>query len=134
MQFIFDMKYAFLVVMGGIQIEAQNIAKFQTLEDCDGDWHSLLKSLDTDSPTFNPRMRLQLTPRGVVDLTEQGHWVYIPGDKINDKSKANGLQKTLVLLQVTYMMLTCITRQAFGLTLTLLEIHTMVHVICAIGL
>ena len=53
---------------------------------------------------------------------------------IDDRSKANVLGKALVCLQITWMLVECIARKAAGLPLTLLEIHTFVHVVCAISL
>jgi hypothetical protein len=59
-------------------------------------------------------------------------WVYIPKTKIDAKRKADPIQKALVLLQASWLALQCVTRRAYGLPLTLLEVHTMVGVVCAI--
>ena len=77
------------------------------------------------------RISFALTPRGVLDLCKHGCWVYIPKTRINARSKADQIQKALVLLQVSWMMLQCIARKAYGLPLALLEVHIMVHVVCA---
>jgi hypothetical protein len=76
--------------------------------------------------------RLRLTPEGVLQLAEDGHFLEIPRSKIDDKSKADTISKILVMTQVAWMAMQCITRKAYGLPLTLLEVHTMVHVVCAV--
>jgi len=79
-----------------------------------------------------PPIVLPLSTR-LVDLLARGNLgVNISRAKIDDKSKANTVQKCLVLIQVCWMATQCIARKAIGLPLTLLEIHTMVHVICAV--
>ncbi|KAI1614041.1 hypothetical protein EDD36DRAFT_417890 [Exophiala viscosa] len=50
---------------------------------------------------------------------------------IRDKSKADNLSKVLVILQVSWTFLQCISRQASGYPLTLLEVHILVHAACA---
>jgi hypothetical protein len=78
--------------------------------------------------------RLRLTTAGVLQLARDGHFLRIPRSKIDDKSKADVIQKILVMTQVTWMATQCIARKIYGLPLTLLEIHTMVHVVCAVVL
>lgn len=72
---------------------------------------------------------LILVKRGEINLPNVLKATYI-----DDRSKANILQKALILIQVSWMALQCIVRKAQGLPITLLEIHTMVHVICALML
>ena len=73
-----------------------------------------------------------LSAKGVYQLAKCGHFVNIPDAKIQDKSKSNELQKCLVVFQVAWMAMQCIARKSYGLPLTLLEVHTMVHVVCAL--
>jgi hypothetical protein len=75
-----------------------------------------------------------LRPRGLLHLARQGHFLDIPEDTIRDKSKADILAKGLVCCQVTRMVVQCIARKASGLPVTLLEVHTMVHVVCALSM
>ncbi len=77
---------------------------------------------------------MHLSPEGVIRLAERGCWLYIKPEKIAAKTKADVLQKALVLLQVSYAATSCIARRAYGLPFTLLEVHTMVHVICAVAM
>ncbi|KAK3343474.1 hypothetical protein B0T25DRAFT_554405 [Lasiosphaeria hispida] len=83
------------------------------------------------SPGSLPVLRT-LSPNGVRKLAAANPTpLKIPVSTIEDRSKADTIQKGLVLLQVAWMALQCITRKALGLPLTLLELHTMVHVVCA---
>jgi hypothetical protein len=75
---------------------------------------------------------LRLSVEGVLQLAKLGHFIQIPRSKIDDKSKADTLQKFLVMTQVIWMATQCIVRKAYGLPLSLLEVHTMVHVVCAL--
>jgi hypothetical protein len=101
----FDLKYGLFVVMGGFEVSVSEV--YDDLEKVHRQMASFnLLSWDT------PSMFQMRTSR--------------------DKGKANLIQKSLVMLQVTWMATQCITRRAYGLPLTLLEIHTMVHVICAL--
>ena len=129
------MKYAFFVVMGGVRIEASKISRFLSRHDIDttSEWARMPE--DRKLALFSgqtPKQTLLLNPQGILDLSSCGCWVYISKLKINAKSKADPIQKTLVLLQVSCMIVQCIVRRTYGLPLTLLEVHTMVHVICAI--
>ncbi|KAK3681005.1 hypothetical protein B0T22DRAFT_495010 [Podospora appendiculata] len=57
-----------------------------------------------------------------------------PSEHIEDRSKANTIQKALVLTQVGWMALQCIVKKAQGFPISLLEIHTFFHVVCAVAL
>lgn len=134
-EFKFTLSYAFFVVMGGVHIERSRIARFLsrqgidrsfTLDGTTGDVRDeLLFSEDS-------RATLPLKPQGVLDLCKYDCWVYVSKTKIDARSKADQIQKALVLLQVSWMVLQCIARRAYGLPLALLEVHIMVHVVCAV--
>ncbi|KAK3902098.1 hypothetical protein C8A05DRAFT_34225 [Staphylotrichum tortipilum] len=102
----FDLKYGFFVAMGGFEL-------------------AMADDPDERIRTLSPEGLLKLA---AVDMAP----FMIPRSRIEDRSKADTLQKALVLLQVSWMMLQCIARKAYGLPLTLLELHTMVHVVCAV--
>ncbi|KAF4965154.1 hypothetical protein FSARC_7021 [Fusarium sarcochroum] len=113
----FDIKYGFFVIMGGLEVDVRKFEHF--------------------TAHWAPRGTLQsgtlrLSVNGVLQLARLGHFLPIPRSKINDKSKADTLQKVFVMTQVTWMATQCIVRKAYGVPISLLEIHTMVHVICAI--
>ena len=73
-----------------------------------------------------------LTPDAVIEFARRGIFFDITLGMISDKSKANLLGKGLVCLQVIWFLIQCIARAAAGYPLALLEVHTMVHVICAL--
>jgi hypothetical protein len=75
---------------------------------------------------------LRLSVNGVLQLARLGHFIHIPALVIDDKSKADTLQKFLIIAQVIWMATQCIVRKVYGLPVSLLEIHTMVHVVCAL--
>lgn len=104
-----DLTYCFFVVMGGVEV--RNIQPFASRR--------------------NQRPFLPISPETMLWLAKLGHRIRIEPKRINDKSKADAIQKCLVLFQATWMAVQCITRRAYGLPLTLLEVHTMVHVLCA---
>jgi hypothetical protein len=80
------------------------------------------------------RPRLNLTAEGVRLLSFMGRLPDVPENQIADKSKADGLAKFLVVLQAGWMTLQTIARVHQGLPVTLLEINTMGHVVCAFAL
>lgn len=51
---------------------------------------------------------------------------------IQDKSKANGLAKTLVCLQAIWFCIQCIVRLTQGLTISLLELNTFAYALCTL--
>ena len=80
------------------------------------------------------KARLILTPRALYELATKEPTT-IPNlteEEIRDKSKANGLAKTLVCLQALWFCAQCLSRLAQGLTISLLELNTFGHSICAL--
>ncbi|KAF7536808.1 hypothetical protein G7054_g4235 [Neopestalotiopsis clavispora] len=171
--FVFDMRYSFFVVMGGLQISYEDIATdwgifrgapeerptaplrswnsgaengqqedsrlyedwYERVQQWQEDHHREWNARPYGRDAFNhTRPTRRLSSRGVVDLARLGHFIYIPRETIEDKSKQDTIQKILVVLQVVWMVVQCIARKSYGLPLSLLEVHTMVHVACAIFL
>lgn len=102
-----DLTYRFFVVMGGVQV-----------------------------PNVHPTQRVQhpflpVSPETMLWLAKLGYRIAVGAKRIRDKSKADTIQKCLVPFQTTWMAVQCIARRLLGLPLTLLEVHTMVHVLCA---
>ncbi|KAI1392122.1 uncharacterized protein F4822DRAFT_425338 [Hypoxylon trugodes] len=112
----FDMYYAFFVVMGGLRVSYEDIEE-------DGPW--------VDTPYASNYIRI-LSVEAVAALAREGVFIDIARKDIEDRSKADAIQKALVLLQVTWMVTQCIARKLYGLPLALLEVHTMIHVVCAL--
>ncbi|KAG9196019.1 hypothetical protein G6011_01140 [Alternaria panax] len=90
---------------------------------------------DTDSRNavlFNGAKRLTLTAKGVALFAQCGHIPDVSLDDIKDKNKADGLAKLLVCIQAGWMIVQVISRTANGLPTTLLEVHVVAHVVCAL--
>ncbi|KAI2479136.1 hypothetical protein Ptr902_09347 [Pyrenophora tritici-repentis] len=87
---------------------------------------------DQYTPLFGGFKRLTLTARGVVLLTKCGHLPEVSLHDIQDKNKADGLAKLLVCVQAGWMIVQVISRAATGLPTTLLEVHVVAHVVCAL--
>ncbi|KAF5004994.1 hypothetical protein FDECE_8519 [Fusarium decemcellulare] len=120
--FHIDLRYAFFTVMGGVRVNIEDILSFPDLH------YEALKH-------FKSRpYAVRLNPKTVILLANRGHWIPISDKKIDDKSKADPFQKALVLIQVMWMVMQCVVRRVEHLPLTLLEVHTMIHVLCAIFL
>ncbi|KAF8856437.1 hypothetical protein BDZ45DRAFT_745482 [Acephala macrosclerotiorum] len=74
-----------------------------------------------------------LTAQGVLFLVSDGYRLpFISKKSILDRSKADGIAKTLVCLQAGYMIVQCATRVASKLPISLLEVNTLGHVLCAL--
>ncbi|KAI9669492.1 MAG: hypothetical protein M1829_005081 [Trizodia sp. TS-e1964] len=76
--------------------------------------------------------RLTLTARGIAFLAKCGHLPNIHKDDIIDKSKADGIAKSLVCIQAGWMVAQAIGRVVLGLPVTLLEVNIIGHVLCAL--
>ena len=81
-----------------------------------------------DSPDIRPI----LTPCGTVLLARLGFLPQITILDIKDKSKADLLTKTLVCIQASWMLVQAVARKVAGLPITLLELNTIMHVVCAL--
>ncbi len=76
--------------------------------------------------------RVTVTANGILFLARHGHFCRIKKDDIQDKSKADILAKGLVCVQVLWVAGQAIERKVAGYPITLIEVHTLVHVVCAI--
>lgn len=103
---VFDLRYGYYVTMGGFTVDVEKL--------------------------HNKLSRMTLTPSGVITLAKEGHFLDISAETVSDKSKASIITKALICVQVLWMLIQCLARKAVGYPLTLLEIHTMVHVVCAL--
>ncbi|RBR17807.1 uncharacterized protein FIESC28_06246 [Fusarium coffeatum] len=121
---VIDMSYTFFIVMGGVRVNIDDLLSFPDLHD---------KAFRHFNPANRP-YSVRLSPLTVIWLAERGHWIPISKKKIDDKSKADYFQKLLVMTQVLWMIMQCIMRKIHHLPLSLLEVHTMVHVVCAVFL
>ena len=76
--------------------------------------------------------RVTINTLGVEFLAKVGHHLQMSENQIADRSKTNVVAKSLMCIQVLWMLVQCIARKSAGYPLTLLEIHTMVHVVCTL--
>ena len=76
--------------------------------------------------------RLTLTARGVKLLAECGYLPNISEDEILDKSKTDSLGRFIALTQAVWMLLQILGRVSAKLPITLLEVNTLAHVLCAL--
>ncbi|KAL8668740.1 MAG: hypothetical protein Q9168_006645 [Polycauliona sp. 1 TL-2023] len=58
----------------------------------------------------------------------------ITAEEIRDKSKADGLKKTLVCAQALWFCFQCLTRLAQSLPISLLELNTFGHALCTLAI
>ncbi|KAK5651175.1 hypothetical protein OQA88_13193 [Cercophora sp. LCS_1] len=115
-KYTFNLKYGFFVVMGGVEVPVHDIERPESRR----------------SRGEQGSGRLRLTSYGVLQLARDGHFINIPTSRIDDKSKVDVIGKMLVVTQMTWMAMQCIVRKIYGSPLSLLEVHTMVHVVCAV--
>ena len=83
---------------------------------------------DLDFLPLSCPSRLTLTARGIALLAKCGHLPDVPEGVIRDKSKANDLAKSMVLIQASWMLLQTVGRLIARLPVTLLEVNTVAHV------
>ena len=86
------------------------------------------------SHLHNTLSRLTISPKGIAFLAKHGHFVNISDATIRDKSKADTLAKVLVCIQVGWTLVQTISRRIVGYPITLLEIHTLAHIACALAM
>lgn len=105
----FNLVYGFFVAMGGLRFDDNSVPESGESSRC-------------------------LTVKGCRELADLGTFIEIDDDAIGRRQKANAFTKVLVCLEVLWMSIQCIARASSGLPLTLLEIHTFVHVVCALAI
>jgi hypothetical protein len=76
--------------------------------------------------------RVTFTADGILWLAGQGYLCKVKRCEIEDKSKADKFAKGLVCIQVAWVIGQAIERKVGGYPITLLEIHSMVHAVCAL--
>src|SRR5690242_3277388 len=114
------MTQCFFAVMGGIVIEPGSY-----ISDSD---HRRTEEQVENATHSRP---LSITAEGARLLSFLNRLPDIPDNQVRDKSKADGLAKFLVVVQAGWMIIQCIARLQQNLPVTLLEINTIGHVICA---
>lgn len=87
------------------------------------------------APEFNFEKRCTLTPRGILRLAELGKLPKSYTSKtVKDKSKASFLAKFLVCFQAVWIIIQVGGRYIADLPVTLLELYTVLHTMCAVAM
>ncbi|KAH6645726.1 hypothetical protein BKA67DRAFT_505837, partial [Truncatella angustata] len=125
-----DLRLCFFITMGAVQIRVADAARqgrdHQQMKRNNGTQQESVKTL-----LINPKSILTLSSTGVCQLLQMGHWIPITSDTIDRKSNFNPFEKGLVVLQVYWFATQCITRKIYGLPISLLELHTVIHILSA---
>ena len=93
-------------------------------------------AVDTPEPisVFGEETRFVLNPKGISYVME--HYPHLIPDisatSLKDRSKADGIAKALLVCQVLYFCASCVLRAVEVLPLSLLEITTLAHALCAL--
>ena len=90
---------------------------------------------ETSTPIIGPHNRFTPTGSGVCFLMERAPELIpdISEASILNRSRSDGLGKALLIAQLLYFCISCAARWAQSLPLTLLEISTLAHAICAVA-
>ena len=74
----------------------------------------------------------RVTSSGALFLKREKLFPLMDIARIKDQSKSDMLAKILVCIQASWMVLQCIARGVVGLPLSLLELNTVMHVMCTL--
>lgn len=85
-----------------------------------------------NSTAFCRKPKLTLTPEGILRLAQVDLLPKISKEDVKDRSRADAFAKIVVCTQAIWFIIQCFARVATKLPLTLLEIHTMTHIACAL--
>ncbi|KAF3931392.1 hypothetical protein ABW19_dt0200926 [Dactylella cylindrospora] len=91
-------------------------------------------AIQTKGTTFEGAPRITLSAEGVRLLSFLGMLPRTDDREIRDKSKGDWLAKGLVCIQAFYIIVQTISRLAAHMPISLLEVNTIGHVICALTL
>ncbi|KAI9669064.1 MAG: hypothetical protein M1831_000656 [Alyxoria varia] len=114
--FRWTLRHAYYASMGGFVIDVD---------------HDPSKEDQLFANLNNKVQRLTLTPRGIDLLGQCGLLPAISEEEIWDKSKEDGLGKTIACLQAGWLIVNLICRLVLRIPITLLEVNTLGHVLCA---
>ena len=87
-----------------------------------------------DTSPFWHRPYMSLTPNGIILLAEMGLLPRFSQQDAQDRSRADAIAKSITCLQASWFFIQGVARVCAGLPLTLLELHTMIHIICALAM
>lgn len=95
---------------------------------------SICGGLTVDTSSFWHEPSKTITARETLELAKAGLLPEIIDKELTDKSKADSLGKILVCVQASWFLLQSIARLVQNLPLTLLEIHVLSQVLCALAM
>ena len=90
---------------------------------------------ETSTPIFGPHTRFALTDYGVCFVMEHAPELIpdLSEASILSRGQSDSLGKALLITQLLYFCISCAARCAQSLPLTLLEVSTLAHAICAVA-
>ena len=90
---------------------------------------------ETSSPILPFPSRFKLTREGAIFLIKYAPELLsdLSEASILNRSRSDGFGKAILILQLLYFCISCISRWAQSLPVTLLEVSTFAHAICAIA-
>ena len=90
---------------------------------------------ETSTPILASPSRFTLTDEGVIFLIKYGPELLpdLSEASILNRSRSDGFGKAILILQLLYFCISCIARWAQSLPVTLLEVSTFAHAVCAIA-
>jgi len=117
------LEVGFFVEMGGLEIDSPAL-----------DLPNATDGQATPPDTENAREPVtgRVTSSGALLLQKAGLLPRMDIARIKDKSKSDLLTKVLVCFQASWMVVQCIARKSTGLPISLLELTTVMHVMCAL--
>ena len=104
------MEHGFFAVMGGLTVKVREQDQWILKDEC------------------------TVTPCGVLFLARRNLLPEIAKETIACRSKVDSVAKALVCFQAGWIVVQTIARKASGLPITLLEINTLGHVVCAMAM
>lgn len=119
--FVWTMTHGYFASMGGFALEIPR---------------GLPPELEYRPPEARRQEVWTLEPKAVLALLDDPNnrqdLPKLTREQIDDRSKASGLVKTLTCIHAIWFCLQCITRLAQGLPISLLELNTFGHSVCAL--
>jgi len=134
------LEVGFFIEMGGLEIDVGKVtpsvkdpsnATNGSPETCSLEQEGKVTlPMENEDPPNTIRGRV--TSAGALFLAEVGLLPDIDVAQVKDKSKADLLTKVLVCFQASWMVVQCIVRDLTRLPISLLELSTVMHVMCAL--
>lgn len=138
--------HGFYAYMGGFAIDSKlqdlnaheiplvrvtvNLELFQLLIKCRGEQLVQSDQLMGDTPAHQQKDNEKPVSSSTNDWTQT---MNVCSEELSDRSKTNGLEKSIICLQALWFCIQCVVRLAQRLPLSLLEVNTAVHALAALA-